>query len=114
MNAQRSTLNAQLPTVNGERCLVRWLRAQAARCHLDADRIGVWGDSAGGHLAALLGMTGDVRELEGDRGSLEFSSRVQAACDWFGPAELATLLKRDPNLGGLVANLFGDRERWEP
>ena len=33
---------------------------------LDPDRIGVWGFSAGGHLAALLGTSGGVRELEGN------------------------------------------------
>ena len=45
---------------------VRWLRANAAKYNLDPDRIGVWGFPAGGHLAALLGTSGGVRELEGN------------------------------------------------
>jgi dienelactone hydrolase len=48
----------------------------------------VWGSSAGGHLAALLGTTGGVAELEGDLGNLDQSSRVQAVIDWYGPADL--------------------------
>jgi acetyl esterase/lipase len=66
---------------------VRWIRANAAFYGLDADRIGAWGSSAGGHLAALLGTTGDVAALEGTGGSPGVSSRVQAVCDWFGPTD---------------------------
>ena len=44
---------------------VRWLRANAATYHFDPDHIGAWGHSAGGHLAALLGTSGGVAELEG-------------------------------------------------
>jgi acetyl esterase/lipase len=66
---------------------VRWLRAHAKAYGLDPNRIGVWGASAGGHLVALLGTTGDVKELEGDEGNLDQSSRVQAVCDWFGPTD---------------------------
>ncbi len=44
---------------------VRWLRANAAKYGLDAAHIGAWGDSSGGHLAALLGTTGNG-VLEGD------------------------------------------------
>lgn len=66
---------------------IRWLRANAGRFSIDAERIGVWGASAGGHLAALLGTSGDVRQLEGELGNLDQSSRVQAVCDFFGPTD---------------------------
>ncbi|MCX5658703.1 MAG: alpha/beta hydrolase [Planctomycetota bacterium] len=65
---------------------VRLLRAKADEFGLDAKRIGVWGGSAGGHLVALLGVSGDAPALEGKVGEhLDQSSRVQAVCDWFGP-----------------------------
>ena len=67
---------------------VRFLRANAKKYNLDPDRFGAWGASAGGHLVALLGTTGDVKELEGDGRNKEVSSRVQAVCDWFGPTDL--------------------------
>lgn len=71
---------------------VRWLRAHAKEYHLDPDRFGVWGSSAGGHLVALLGTSGGVKELEGDEGSREYSSRVQAVCDWFGPTDFLRMI----------------------
>ena len=71
---------------------IRWLRAHAAEYGIDPGRVGVWGLSAGGHLAALIGTTGDVAEMEGEVGSHhEFSSRVQAVCDWFGPTDFARM-----------------------
>jgi acetyl esterase/lipase len=70
---------------------IRWLRANAAGYGYDASRIGVWGASAGGHLAALLGTSGEVKELEGDSGYPEQSSRVQAVVDFFGPTDLTRM-----------------------
>jgi acetyl esterase/lipase len=64
---------------------VRWLRAHSQQYGLDPRRLGVWGASAGGHLVALLGTAGDVKELEGALGNAKQSSRVQCVVDWFGP-----------------------------
>jgi len=65
---------------------IRWLRAHAEAYCLDPQRFGVWGSSAGGHLAALVGTSGDVKAF--DVGTdLDQSSRVQAACDYFGPTD---------------------------
>jgi acetyl esterase/lipase len=65
---------------------VRWLRANADKYNLDADHIGAWGSSAGGHLVALLGTTGDIETFDkGD--NLQFSSAVQAVCDYYGPVD---------------------------
>jgi acetyl esterase/lipase len=65
---------------------VRWLRAHAGQYGLDAEHFGAWGSSAGGHLVALLGTTGHVKEF--DKGeNLDLSSRVQAVCDYFGPTD---------------------------
>ena len=68
---------------------VRFIRAHAAEYHIDPDRIGVWGESAGGHLAAVLGTSGGAAAVEGTvGGNLGQSSRVQCVCDWFGPTDL--------------------------
>jgi acetyl esterase/lipase len=65
---------------------VRWLRSNAASYKLDSDRFGVWGSSAGGHLAAMLGTTGETRVFDVGE-NLDFSSRVRAVADWFGPTD---------------------------
>jgi acetyl esterase/lipase len=67
---------------------VRWLRANATTYQIDPDHIGAWGHSAGGHLAALLGTSGGVAELEGAGDNSTFSSRVQAVCDMSGPSDI--------------------------
>ncbi len=69
------------------KCAIRYLRAHAEKYGLDPERIGVWGNSAGGHLVALLGTSADVKELEGTGGWAEHSSAVQAVCDFCGPAD---------------------------
>ncbi|MGA2034698.1 MAG: alpha/beta hydrolase [Thermoguttaceae bacterium] len=87
---------------------IRWLRANAKKYGLAADRIGVWGGSAGGHLVALLGVTGGVKELEGRGGNPDQSSRVQAVVDWYGPTDF---VHWDPNfnkaVNPMIAQLLG-------
>lgn len=78
--------------IEDAKAAVRWIRANAARFALDARSIGVIGLSAGGHLAALLGTSAGVMELEGpELGNAGYSSRVQAVVDYFGPTDLLQL-----------------------
>jgi acetyl esterase/lipase len=86
---------------------IRWLRANAAKHHIDPDHIGVWGSSAGGHLVAMLGTTGGVKELEGQGGNLNQSSRVQCVVDWFGPTDLATMGGSHDTAASAEAKLLG-------
>jgi acetyl esterase/lipase len=59
---------------------LRFFRAHAVDYRIDPNRIGIWGVSRGGNLAALLAVTGDVRRLEGDvGGNISQSSRVNAS-----------------------------------
>jgi acetyl esterase/lipase len=67
---------------------IRWLRAHAAEYHVNPDCIGIWGSSAGGHLAALAGTSGDVAALDGNGQWPGYSSRVQAVVDYYGPTDL--------------------------
>jgi acetyl esterase/lipase len=75
--------------VEDAKAAVRWLRANAARFRLDPDRIGAFGSSAGGHIAAVLGASGGVAGLEGiAHGNAQFSSRVRVVVDLYGPTDL--------------------------
>jgi acetyl esterase/lipase len=70
---------------------IRFLRAKAKKYGYNADKIGVGGGSAGGHLALLLGTSGGDKKLEGTvGGNLDQSSSVQAVVDLFGPSELVS------------------------
>jgi acetyl esterase/lipase len=68
---------------------VRWLRARAGELAVDGDRIAAWGESAGGQLAALLGLTG--ADLDGDIGVRGPHSTVSTVVAWYPPTDLAAL-----------------------
>ncbi|MCW2635049.1 MAG: putative esterase [Blastococcus sp.] len=70
---------------------VRWLRARAEEIGIDPERIAAWGESAGGHLAELLGLTIDDAELEGDVGITGISSAVSAVVAWYAPSDVAAV-----------------------
>jgi acetyl esterase/lipase len=69
---------------------VRWLRKNAQRLNLDPAHIGVIGGSAGGHLAAMVAMTRPEAGLDPRGPYPEYSCRVQAAVDLYGPVDLIT------------------------
>jgi acetyl esterase/lipase len=80
---------------------IRFLRANAAKYNFDPNHFGVGGDSSGGHLAAFVGTSGDVSEMEGDLGNTNISSRVQAVVDWFGPTDF-TLMAQQSGPGSII------------
>jgi len=83
----RLSQHARFPAqIQDCKAAVRWLRAHAARYQLAPRRFAAWGESAGAHLAALLGTAGDVNAF--DVGThVDVSSRVQAVVDCFGPTD---------------------------
>lgn len=80
---------AQFPAqIHDCKAAIRYLRSHAEEFQIDPSRFGVWGSSAGGHLAALLGTSGNAPELEGELGVTNVPSSVSAVCDYFGPTDL--------------------------
>jgi acetyl esterase/lipase len=91
-----ATFPAQLLDV---KAAIRWLRANATVNGYDPSRIAVVGESAGAHLAELLGTTGGEPAFDdGLLGNANTSSDVQAVIDFYGPVDLlATPAQLDAN-----------------
>lgn len=81
---------AKFPTqIYDVKAAIRWVKANATTYAMNAEKIGVWGSSAGGHLSALAGVSGNVPDLEDmSQGNSGFSSNVQVVIDWYGPVDL--------------------------
>lgn len=89
---------------------IRFLRANAARYRLDAARIGIWGPSAGGYLAAMVGATNHSPAFEDlSMGNAWESSAVQAVVDWCGPCGDFTHMDRQIRENGI-----GDDDHDDP
>jgi len=92
---------------------IRWLRAHAKEYGYRDDMVAAWGASAGGHLVALLAVTGKVRDFDVGA-NLDQSSAIQCGLDWFGPADfpaydpdLPTPMVQRENPESVIALLFG-------
>jgi acetyl esterase/lipase len=74
---------------------IRFLRGNSKKLGIKARKIVIAGSSAGGHLAAMVGVTNGNRELEGDLGEFRNdSSDVQGIISFFGGSDLTTILKQ--------------------
>ncbi len=90
----RLTTVAPFPAnVHDIKAAIRFLRAKAGEFNCDPKRFAIVGSSAGGHLAALVGVSNGHKELEGKVGEHRgVSSDVQAIVSFFGAANLHTIL----------------------
>jgi 2-oxoglutarate dehydrogenase E2 component (dihydrolipoamide succinyltransferase) len=69
---------------------IRFLRANARDYGIDTTKVAVWGESAGGYLAAMVGTTSGAAEFE-TPDHADQSSAVQAVVDQFGASDLLTM-----------------------
>ncbi|HNR07627.1 MAG TPA: alpha/beta hydrolase [Saprospiraceae bacterium] len=92
----RRTSEAKFPAmIHDIKAAVRFLRSHADQYGYRGDKITLLGSSAGGHLVALAGLTNKHEGLEGKIGNdLATSSEIQAVIDFFGPADLTTILSQ--------------------
>lgn len=92
----RLSVQAPFPAaIHDIKAAIRYLRSQAKKHGYRSRNIGIWGSSAGGHLAALTGVTNGNVELEGKLGKhLKSSSDIQAIVDFYGPTNFLTILKQ--------------------
>ncbi|MCZ6869614.1 MAG: alpha/beta hydrolase [Gammaproteobacteria bacterium] len=82
---------------------VRWIRANQERLGIDPEKISVTGNSAGAHLALMVGATSHVKEFEGEGGNPDIASHCAGVIAIYPP----TLL-RVGDIGGAVNALLGD------
>lgn len=99
-------------SVSDVKAAIRYLRAHAADCDINPDAVGVWGDSAGGYLSAMTGVTnGDKRFDVG--ADLDQSSDVQAVIDKFGASDLSRLQSDfDPETQQAMAPLLAATAKY--
>jgi len=90
--SHEATFPAQIQDV---KTAVLYLKEKAEEYQINPDLVGVWGTSSGAHLAALLGTSCHVPELEGTKTKLtsNYNSCVQAVVDWYGPTDFLQMNK---------------------
>ena len=99
---------------------VRFVRSNAAQFHVDPDHLGITSGSSGGHLALMVGNTGDDGNPDAKDPVERASSRVQAVVAWFPPTDLINWGKPDgyhdieKGRPGFFEGMFGKVSDLEP
>jgi acetyl esterase/lipase len=115
----RLTDEAAFPAqIDDCRAALKFLRQNSAQYGIDPERIGIWGLSAGGHLAALLALAPEESRAQPSR----TNAAIKAVCDWAGPADFITISEQadDKNTleldspTGAVAKLLNGLPKQKP
>lgn len=106
----KATFPAQVHDV---KAAVRWLKEHAKDHHIDPDRIGAIGFSAGAHLAMMLGVTGPADGLEGESAPGAPDTKIRAVVNYFGPTDLAASDIPEVSLP-LVRDFLGGTAKEKP
>ena len=91
--SQEDTWPAQIQDVN---CAIRYMRANSLELGIDPNRIGVSGNSAGGHLSLMAAAKSYDPIFEGEGGNQEVSSEVKAVCAIYPPTTIRQIEILDP------------------
>jgi acetyl esterase/lipase len=87
--SSEATFPSQIQDV---KAAIRWLRANGSKYRLNTQKIGVWGSSSGGHLAAMMGTSNGVSQFDdASLGNADQSSSVQAFVNVSGPINFLTM-----------------------
>jgi len=92
----RLSVEAPMPAMMHDiKAAIRFLKGNAKKYGYRTDQFIIWGSSAGGHLAALVGTTNGSKELEGTLGDYKNqSSDVSVVIDFYGPTNFMTILQQ--------------------
>lgn len=88
---------------------VNWLIENGNKYNMDTEKVSLWGASAGGHLALMLGLTGDSN-------SGNIISEIKCVVSWFGPTDFVSWLEETniPNLENEISYLLGGSSQSVP
>ena len=115
MPNHRSSFDAKFPAqINDIKAVIRFIRGNGSKYKIDTSFVGITGSSSGGHLSALTGTSGKIKQytvgsaiadIEGKVGQYtSYSSSVDAVVDWFGPVNFLVMDSCGSNLKHNVPN----------
>ena len=108
----RTAYDAPFPAQVADcRSAVRFVRQHAAEYNIDPCRIGVRGNSAGGHLAAMLGVGDGAEGIDNPTDDLSVSVAVQAVVDNYGPTNILQLWRLLDKVYRCIGSFGAERER---
>ncbi len=91
--------------VHDVKAALRWLARFAGDLGIDAARVGMWGESAGGHLASFVTVTQGDPDFEGTLGIRGGAAHIHALVSWYGAMDLTTIVR--PSVTPEIEAAFG-------